>query len=383
MLVTIFVFNPFISGITMEYKQYVLDLFFSLLFLDYFLTESSRVKQGVFFAFWIFFSNVGLFFAAGFMLKEFLDFCGSKSEKSFLQVFGVFFRSIIPIFLSLIPYICYYVWFLNQDGAPELKAYMLVYWESAFIPLDSRLPMWILLQIHALYIYFFSSYEIVGLLMLLIAGFGFIGFVREYHGGQKTILNQAILLYLLVMGIHLSLSLMKMYPFSDRLYVYLAPLFCLLFGKGLQVVFRILFKGDDSRAMERISLVLLSAILAGFYLTYSFMYPGSMNEMMAEVKKDGDLKVFATSKAAWEVNDWDTFYTESFPGMDENPEVEVFRDEDLQSFPKKGYLISSQHLKFGHKGKRSNPESMVMTLDSLGYLQEMRSFGSYILYELK
>ena len=130
-LLLIFCFNPFIFSNSLTLKQYSVDLLFGLIAVQYFITTRKQFLIVFFFTLFCLFSNIGLFFSTAFGIYNFLKLFQNKNQNP-LKI-KTFFYSLLPYILAPIPYIIYYIWFLQQPRALDLKKYMINYWTRASV----------------------------------------------------------------------------------------------------------------------------------------------------------------------------------------------------------------------------------------------------------
>ena len=177
-------------------------------------------------------SNVGLFFSAAFTIFHLIkNTTGQRSVRNHL--FENHLKESLHYLLAPIPYLLFFFWFIDQPGARNMQHYMVNYWSGSFLPLDFSVIKWIAIQGKMIYFFFFSTYWFIGIPMLLIFLIGLLFVVKN----RKKIFEDKplglITVYIIVVGIHLILSALKMYPFSDRLFLYLAPGIYFIVGYGI------------------------------------------------------------------------------------------------------------------------------------------------------
>ena len=75
---------------------------------------------------------------------------------------------------------------------------------------------------------------------ILIATISILGSGVLFHNffikKKNNFMNDFVGIYTSTLVVHLFLSALKLYPFSERLYVYLAPLFYVLLAEGLDIL---------------------------------------------------------------------------------------------------------------------------------------------------
>lgn len=298
LLFIILLFNPFIVNNSLTVKQYTIDLTGIIFLFVFFKTKIFKKNNWVFFLIWCLISNIGLFACCGYLIYNLYS---QYSSYNFNAVFDYIKKNILTI-LAPVPYVVYFFWFINQDGAAELQAYMTQYWSSTFIPLNSLIFKYLLFTIHGLWIFIFNSFEIWGLFMMLLIVPFFI-FLKK-----QLLFREEILLLFCVVLVHLILNIFQMYPFSDRLYLYIAPFFILILGSSLATI------SDFTRIKNHFQkLYVLISIITLFL--YSLYTPGNDNNVYLLYNKLNDLdtnEIYVTEKSKNNINSFNKFTDNKF-----------------------------------------------------------------------
>lgn len=351
-LLALFCFNPFILLNSLKLKQYSLDLTMGLIAVDYFFCEKGSLKTFLFFSLFCLLSNVGLFFSAAFLIFHLIKFFEERRNKfSYSKII----KRIVPYFLAPLPYLLFFIWFMDQPGAINMKSYMVNYWGQAFMPMDISIFRWLAIQAKGIYIFFFSTYWIIGLAMLSLFLFSLYMVVVNRKKLFRNDLLGIVSIYIVSVCIHLVLSALKMYPFSDRLFLYLAPGIFLIIGFGIEQ-FR---RQDTSKRKQK--LIFLSGLAIPFFaiISYFTYLPDKKNDVMGLVEfvNSTDKKIVLTPKAKHTVLQWLEFtkYNERDPSKLVSSKL---IDEDTKA----DLLISIQSKKFGHTKKYTSAEAEVQSL---------------------
>ncbi len=367
---SIFAFSPFIIHNSLTIKQYTFDLLFSLIAVNYFMKTKNKFRELLFFTVWCLISNIGLFFCAAFILYNSYIFLSRKI--SILELL----KNCLPYLVAPLPYLLYFLWFNSQEGAPELKSYMIHYWAESFMPLSAELFRWAALQINAIRLFIFSSYYGIGIAMLLIF---VIGIFAEFDEIKKVPNSKnVILLFLLVLLVHLSLSAMRLYPFSDRLILYLSPFFILGFGKGIAFIStRLLLK--KQLYLKYLTTGSLILVITASYATY-VPRKGNNLEGMGKYLNSQNRNIYITEKARIGINLYTNFSKDSLLSKKIRNTNSLSKNRPLF---KNDLIISRQSLKFGHLGKRSPPEPEIRNLLNEKKLNLKKEMGDYVIYQFK
>lgn len=359
---TILIFNPYIIYNSLTLKQYTIDLLGVMLLVYYYEYRWFKKNNYIFFIIWTLISNIGLFSCVGYLL--FLFFRNNKP-------FGIssiisFFKSNFKTILSPVPYLIYFIWFMKQDGASELKDYMTHYWVGAFLPLNSSIFKFILQLTHGFWVFFFSMNEYLGLFLFLVSIIFLFHLLKmklklSYYFNEITLLS-------CIFFIHLILNIFQQYPLSDRLYLYLSLLFLFLLASSLKKIFEIsLFKTNSIVFTYIISIALIFS-----YKDYIFFKENdvvSLNEKLCLI--DDSQHIFYTENAFKTVNDFNNFTDNNFKLK---RELKVFKKK-LPPY----YLITRipNKMKPGHKSKEENEISSLTLNNDVNLFYALKGYNIY------
>lgn len=375
-LLTLFCFNPFIISNSLTLKQYSIDLMMGLAAVNFFSENKRGFITFSFFGIFCLISNVGLFFSASFLIFNLINSFWKKNGGELINRKTL--KLISPYLLASIPYLTYYIWFLHQPGAEVLKNYMVNYWSGAFMPLDFSLVKWLAIQAKVLMIFFFSTYWFLGIPMLLLFVYGAFFVVQRKKELFQYEHFVIILIFTFTAFIHLLLSALKIYPFSDRLFLYLAPVIYLIIGIGMQQLHKIKCSGWINRIAKSLSLVIpICAIV--LYFTY---LPGRTNNVYDLIKfvNSTDGIFVLTPKAKQLTQEW-----LEFTQYDEHDIVKLVQSNELQGSNETqgNFIIAVQGRKFGHKVKFSTQEPVITKLEEKEKIALYRRFDGYSIYIIK
>ena len=163
----ILIFNPYIVYNSLTLKQYTFDALGVVLLLYYFNSTNFKKYDYLFFLVWSLISNVGLFGCAGYLLYLFFRDYG-------FQNLVLFLKEKYKVFLSVLPYLLYFIWFMQQPRAAELKHYMTLYWRDSFMPFDLSIFNYLLMLFHGFWVFFFSMNEFIGIILFCVSIIGFL-----------------------------------------------------------------------------------------------------------------------------------------------------------------------------------------------------------------
>lgn len=375
-LLSMFCFNPFILSNSLTLKQYSLDLMMSLIAVNYFISNQKFYKTFLFFSVFCLVSNVGLFFSAAFFIFISTNFLWNSSEKEL--VFEVKLKKMLPYLLAPLPYLLFFLWFINQPGADNMKNYMMNYWTGSFMPLNLSIFKWLALQTKVLYVFFFSTYWFIGIPMLVL----FLTSAYLVFQNRQQIFQQrkygVITLYFITVLVHLFLSVLKMYPFSDRLFLYMAPGIYLILGVGVDYIIKFKRDGWKIKVFRCLYFIIpISAIV--LYFTY---LPKRSNHVygIIELINSTDKTVVFTPKAKQRSLQWLAFtkyYDEDYSKLIRT------KVEGIHNNTSENILVSVQSVKFGHTLKYSNPEPEITQLIEENKIVLIQRIEGYAIYEFK
>lgn len=375
-LLALFCFNPFIISNSLTLKQYSIDLMMGLVAVSFFSENKKRFITFSFFGIFCLISNVGLFFSASLIIFNLIKSFLEKNGRGLINWKTL--KLIFPYILAPIPYLIFYIWFLHQPGAEVLKNYMVNYWSAAFMPLDFGIVKWLAIQAKVLMIFFFSTYWFLGLPMLLLFLYGAFIIVKR----KKELFQHEhfviILIFTFTALIHVLLSALKIYPFSDRLFLYLAPVIYLIIGIGIQQLNKKKYSGLNNRIAKSVSLIIpICAIV--FYLTYLPSRSNNVYDLIKFVNSTDGIFVL-TPKAKQLTQEW-----MEFTQYDEQDIVKLVQFNELQGSNETqgNFIIAVQGRKFGHKVKLSTQEPVITKLEEKGKIALYRRFDGYSIYIIK
>lgn len=372
MLLAIFCFNPFIIGNSLTLKQYSLDLMLGLVAVNYFLSIRNAFKIFFFFSIFCLLSNVGLFFCASFSFFLFFQIVSEK--KGFFFSEGL--KLISPYLLAPLPYLLFFIWFLKQPGAEIMKNYMVGYWSGAFMPTDLSIFKWLAIQAKVLTLFFFSTYWLIGfpIFLLFLLSLFFIVKLRKYIYQNR--LRIIILIYILTALVHLILSVIKLYPFSDRLFLYLAPGIYLILGSGIMQLYKESRTGFFWKKVFYSSLVILVFMI---FLYFSYL-PRRENDVASLLKfvNSKDQTFAFTPKAKQTCMRWLEF-TQYYSDSNRHFKPVEFH---LNMKSQADFLIAIQSGKFGHTEKMTTPEPIIQELIAQDKILLYHRVGGYVIYKI-
>lgn len=362
LLFIVLVFNPFVVNNSLTVKQYTIDLTGIVFLLVYFKNRIFEKYNWIFFLIWCLMSNIGLFACCGYLIYRLFNHYTIFSLNS---VFDYIKKNILTI-LAPVPYVVYFLWFLNQKGSKELQIYMVQYWKDTFIPFDSSIFKYLLFTIHGLWIFIFNAFEIWGLFMMLLM-IPFFLFLRK----NQSLFREEILLLSCVVMVHLVLNLFHMYPFSDRLYLYITPLLILILGSSLLIVsdFEMLRK-----YFQKVNIVISLITL----FLYSLYLPGNDNNVFMLYKKLNALDVnefYATKKSKNTIDSFDNFTDNEFTI---HKEIMLLDSKLDQS----GYIISRVAKKI-KMNKTANEETEIQELINSKKIKKIDCVNGYNIYKIQ
>ena len=374
LLLAMFCFSPFIISNSLTLKQYSFDLMLGLVAVNYFVEPRRSYKTFLFFSFFCLLSNIGLFFCAAIAIFCFSQFYFERNNFDLWKRF----ERIFPFLLAPIPYLVFFLWFMQQPGAENMRNYMVGYWSDAFMPLDISFFRWVAIQGKVIMIFFLSTYWMIGipLLILLLLGIFFIFKNRQLISRNRIL--RIICIYILTALVHLLLSALKLYPFSDRLFLYLAPGVYLILGYGIQESLKMFRKKNYSKIpfYSTISLLICTIIL---YLNY---LPGKANDVVALIRfvNSTEDTVLLTPKARDRTQKWLKFteYEEEDPAK-----LSCSEKLDTANISSRDLLIAVQSEKFGHKKKLSSLEPLIEQLLGQDKIHLFHRVGGYTIYKIK
>lgn len=373
LLLAFFCFNPFIIGNSLTLKQYTLDLTLGLVSVNYFINNRNNYITFIFFSIFCLFSNVGLFFCASLFIFKFMGIPFVK--KGFFKWKSL--RPILPFLLAPVPYLFYFLWFMQQPGAEEMRNYMTAYWSTAFVPLDFSVFKWFAIQARVITLFLFSSYLLVGVPLFLGLFVGIIFIFKNIRCLFQNKILGVIAVYWITVVIHLALSSFKIYPFSDRLFLYLVPGFYLTLGYGIMEVNK---RIGNSRYGKISFYSFLMVTISAIILNFSYL-PQKENDVLALMRftHTTNKKIVFTSKAKILSSEWLEFT--KYDKLESNNLIEA---EEIGETRSPGNLIIAvQSRKFGHTSKMTTPEPLIQELLVQDKIVFHKRVGGYAIYKVK
>lgn len=362
LLFIIILFNPFIVYNSLTVKQYTIDLT-GIILLIYLFKSNWFLRYGwIYFIVWCLISNVGLFACAGYLIYTFFIHKSYVNYKSII----IYFKNNILIFLSPFPYLIYFFWYMNQNGAAEQKSFMVNYWANSFIPLNGGFFKYIIYTVHGLWVYLLNAFEIWGILLMLLM-IPFFVYIKR----KELLFKQEIFLLFSILMVHLILNIFHLYPFSDRLYLYLAPLFVLILGSSISELFEI------KKIKKYFSVFIITISMITLFL-YSLYTPYSDNDVANLYNKLNELgikTVYVTEKSMDCIQSFNEFTDNEF----NRGNTFKIIDEKLE---KSQYIISrvSKKIKFN---VTSPEEDIVQNLINKKRIVKINSVNGYNIFQIR
>jgi hypothetical protein len=310
---------------------------------------------------WALISNIGLFAWAGFLIY---DFSNKKTGYKFRKNFD-YCKKNVRLFFAPLPYIIYFIWFMKQNGAAELKEYMVDYWSSSFIPLNENILKYLLYTIHGLWIFIFNAFEVWGMFLMILM----VSFFIFFRSGN-VLFKQEIKLLFYVLLVHLILNIFHLYPFSDRLYLYLSVLLLLVLASSTSSILNLNFLKNYFLQLN----ILISVITL---FLYSFYIPYKENDVFGLYNKLKHLKgttIYLTEKSMDCVVSFNEFTDNEFT----TEKVFSLIDKKLDNSK---YIVSRVHKKI--KMNSTSPEEItIQNLILKNKIRKIDSVNGYNIYEV-
>ena len=369
LILALFCFNPFILSNSLTLKQYTLDLTLGLVAISYFCYEKKLWKTFLFYSIFCLLSNVGLFFCAAFTIFHFS--VAVSRRKIDLKTF----KELSPYLLAPIPYLLFFLWFMSHPGAVKMQHYMVNYWNSAFMPLDFSIFRWIAIQGKVIYFFFFSTYWFIGIPMLLLILLGLVYVVKHRNKIFRNQLLQVVYLYIIIVCVHLILSALKMYPFSDRLFLYLAPGVYLLLGLGIEQIRRCY----TLKRFRKLFFYAGMGIPLLAIVSYASYFPKKNNDVIGliEFVNSTNQTIRFTPQAKLLTHNWLKF-TGYF--NEQNADIVEFRSRIKENMTT-NFLIAIQSEKFGHKRKYTTPRPEIIHLLDREQIFVYKRIPGFVIYK--
>lgn len=327
--IALFALNPYIIYNSLLTKQYCIDLLYILLLANY-LPKLNELKLFTFILLFSFLSNVTLFSIPAIFIMQNIDDIRKWKYHSFL-------RRLIPLLFAALPYVLYFLWYNKQTGAEELKEYMQQYWAENFLSINSTIVTQMLFHLHGISVYLFSSYQLIGILLLVV-------FTSKLLLRISIWKFQLYDIILLTLGVHLILNMMHYYPLSERHYLYAVPFFYLTLVEDVTY-----YQKKIGQSLINITIA-LSAML---YITY---LPYQDNDVKTLYKRiPSNTIVLATGDAYYDIMAFNQLSESKYVTQN----ISVLTPLTLG---KATILISRCHQKFGHKKKKASERETIKKL---------------------
>lgn len=300
--------NPFFIYHSLTLKQYIIDTIVILLLVR---SELKADAKWGYKGLWVvapLLSNPVLFLYTGFLLHAFWNlFKTDKRESnvnfgtSFIQSISAFFRIAHYRWFSipLLSYVAYFLWYRQQDGFLSLTRFMWDFWSQTFFsnPHDFFIRI---------YYFFIGNITFVFSHDKTLANLGtllfIIGLVRFYKHNTDKRLRQQLGLYMMALGVFVTLNFLKMYPIEPRLLLFFSPVMVLL----------IALSGEIKHTVYRVCWLLLVVIGLGNYALY---FPFKENDVLMMTKRLDSIKpkaVFYSMNSVRAIKKFDAFTEGAF-----------------------------------------------------------------------
>lgn len=357
----ILIFNPFTIYNSLTVKQYTIDLLGILFLLVYFQSRRFQQYNWIFFLAWCLMSNIGAFACTGYLFYLFFN---QKTELKLNSLFEFIKKNTLTI-CSPLPYVVYFIWFMKQKGAAELKNFMTVYWEESFVAMNASFFKQTLFTIHGLWIFIFNAFEVWGIFLMLLM-IPFFIFLNK----KNVLFKKEIGLLFYIIGVHLVLYLLRIYPFSDRLYLYITPLFILMLGSSLATIINL------KKINKPLSSIYIPISMITLFL-YFLYTPCNDNDVVSLYKKLNQLEaknIYVTKKTRDNCKNFDAFTDNQF----KNKKKLILMDSKLENSK---YLISTVSRKI-KMNETSPEEAEVQNLILKNKIQKMSTVNGFNIYKI-
>lgn len=296
--VLLFAINSRLINFSFEFKPYGVDAFFTIVVLLFFvnldiekLNSKKAFIYGILLALIPWFSFVSVFAIAGGGLNLFISALKRK-DKKLLFIISSF---LLPLLISALFYLKVFL-FNNYTGTS-----MATDWQNYFVTLN---PLKFLNLMSESFRYLFFPIEDV-LFTLILFFAGFFLFIKE-KSKKSDLLLITFVLFLIASFFHI-------YPFSNRIILFLTPLYLLFMLKPLDLV--------SFNKRQAKSLLILVFVLITFYPQFTWInyfvttnkklckgeYPREMMEFMVKNLKKDDI-IFVSNLSNTEFDYYSSFY---------------------------------------------------------------------------
>lgn len=359
LMFVIILFNPFNIFNSLTVKQYTFDLTGILFLMLYFRTKLFNKYNWIFFVFWCLISNIGLFACAGYLVYEFFT---QNNSLNFKSIFSFLRKKILTI-LAPFPYVFYFFWYMKQDGAKEMKNFMVNYWRDSFLPINKGIFSYSVSVLHEVSTHLLCSVSFFGILLLVL-----VIPVFYFMFKSKVLFKQELLLLSSIILVHLILNICQLYPFSDRLFLYISPLIVLSIGSSIDSIFK-------SNKFQYPFVIIISIVTM---FMYSLYLPYKENDVLALYNKLENLNIkqaYITNKSKSCINDFNDFSDNKFKTQSS------FVDLD-STLEKSDFIISRVHKKMAyHKTASEEPE--IQNLLNSNKIVKLDKVNGYNIYKIK
>jgi len=185
------------------------------------------------------------------------------------------FHVLLPIFCWTVSFAVYYIGFIHHHPHTE---YMQSFWASSFFPLGGNIEA-IYDFVHHAVLAIYAFHLRMGHAWIVPAGITILGVIFLVIERR----HKELYFLLMPISVHLVLSSLRLYPFADRLVLYLMPLTILLYVWGLHYLWKIINKKVIS---VPVGVIILIAMLA--FIPRLFDYPLERQEMRKSIKLIAD-----------------------------------------------------------------------------------------------
>lgn len=294
--VFLFAINQRLINFSFEFKPYEVDVFFTIATLLFFLnldveklTKLKALIYGTLLSIVPWFSFTSVFAIAGGVFNLMSQ---SKNKKNLLTVHS---SLLTPLIISAILYLKFYL-INNYTGT-----HMVSDWQNYFVTLNPLKFIWLLSE-SIKYLFAPVKYVLFALIML---GFGAVIYAKE----KSVFFSVAILIFISF----LIASFAKIYPFGDRIIVFLIPIYLLFIVKPMDKI-----SIDNRRSF--FGWLSLMLVLLTFYPQFIWAksmlgaktvsrgeHPREMTKLLSQKLKKDDL-VFVSSFSDTEFAYYSSFY---------------------------------------------------------------------------
>ncbi|MFD2833916.1 hypothetical protein [Gramella sp. AN32] len=257
-----------------------------------------------------------------------------------------------------------------------MKSYMTHYWKGSFMPHDAGIIKWIAIQGNSISLFFFSSYGLLQYTLLVIFIIGIFKLFLNFRIQYTSFLYKITSIYILAILVQISLSAFQLYPFSDRLFLWIAPGIYLILGIGLMEINDWLCK-IRPKAKNLIYIVPFSAIVLFFtYISNKSNDIITLNNYLNSKTEH----ILLTRKAKSSIKNWllmTKYEKEDFQKLKNSEILKEF------SWKPGSVIVGRQSEKFGHSDKKSPPEPVIMELIQSNNAKLIQRVNGYAIYKLK